>query len=324
MKLRELLNHPEAQDLYVYSSTNICSTAGTRDCNFYDRLDARLLKLEVVYENEELIKEVSLVPNYFYPLLEGVSLAYGGSQYGYFNPDLGDGRSYIYTQVSDREQNLYDVVVKGRIKNKYSSGNGLLSPERAVVEKYIGEELYKKGIDSDRCLYIIYVYEEGKEKPQTAISVKLRRCSIRLGTLQLYYKLNKYGLIDAVCEYLTKYYYSVQKDPLGFYDDLFIAICRKWGVAVKNWQDVGFLHGRLSSDNFSLLGDAMDLSTGSFNPEKDPNVSFHEDLYGYYSFGRQPEVVKEYIYILADCMRPYIRSYRTVEKGIEEYYHEFD
>ncbi|KAJ3254556.1 hypothetical protein HK103_007110 [Boothiomyces macroporosus] len=80
---------------------------------------------------------------------------------------------------------------------------------------------------------------------------------------------------------------------LNRYGLLFRRIIEKTAVLVANWQAVGFVHGCLNTENFSVIGDTIHFECSgfmdSYDPEWTPNK---KDTKGRYSFEKQPEMAK--------------------------------
>ena len=68
---------------------------------------------------------------------EPLAQAYAGHQYGYFVPQLGDGRAWLLGEVVDRNGRRYDVQLKGSGPTAYSrrgDGRAALGP---VLREYL-------------------------------------------------------------------------------------------------------------------------------------------------------------------------------------------
>ncbi|KAJ3324158.1 hypothetical protein HDV06_000699 [Boothiomyces sp. JEL0866] len=83
------------------------------------------------------------------------------------------------------------------------------------------------------------------------------------------------------------------KIPLNRYGILFRRIVEKTAILVAHWQAVGYVHGCLNTENFSVIGDTIHFESGgfmdSYDPEWTPNK---KDAKGKYSFEKQPEMAK--------------------------------
>src|SRR5262245_27592260 len=55
-------------------------------------------------------------------LTEPLALRYHGHQFGVYNPDLGDGRGFLFAQLRDADGRLLDLGTKGSGKTPWSRG----------------------------------------------------------------------------------------------------------------------------------------------------------------------------------------------------------
>ena len=83
-----------------------------------------------------------------YPL----ALAYHGHQFGSYNPDLGDGRGFLYAQIEDPvDGRLLDFGTKGSGRTPYSRGaDGRLTLKGAMREILATEMLDALGVNTSK------------------------------------------------------------------------------------------------------------------------------------------------------------------------------
>ena len=87
------------------------------------------------------------------PLL---ALPYQGYQFGQYNPQLGDGRGFLYGQVRGVDGELYDFGTKGSGRTPYSrTADGRLTLKGGVREVLAAEALHQLGVRTSRCLSLI-------------------------------------------------------------------------------------------------------------------------------------------------------------------------
>jgi uncharacterized protein YdiU (UPF0061 family) len=68
-------------------------------------------------------------------------------------------------------------------------------------------------------------------------------------------------------------------------------ILQRTAGLIARWQDVGFSHGVMNSDNMSMLGLTIDYGPFGFLEDTDLNyVCNHSDHQGRYAFGQQPSI----------------------------------
>ena len=80
---------------------------------------------------------------------------YTGHQFGYYNPDLGDGRGLLIGQTLDANQQQWDLHLKGAGQTPYSRRGDGRAVLRSTIREYLGSEaLHALGIATTRSLAI--------------------------------------------------------------------------------------------------------------------------------------------------------------------------
>ncbi|MDP5039755.1 MAG: protein adenylyltransferase SelO family protein, partial [Paraglaciecola sp.] len=113
-----------------------------------------------------------------------VAQKYGGHQFGHWNPDLGDGRGLLLSEVVTPEGKRFDLHLKGSGPTPYSrfaDGRAVL---RSTIREYLASEaLFHLGIPSSRALCLLtsdeMVYREKSEK--AAMLIRVSQSHLRFG-----------------------------------------------------------------------------------------------------------------------------------------------
>ncbi len=101
-------------------------------------------------------------------LPEPLALRYHGHQFRVYNPDIGDGRGFLFAQMHDRNGRLIDFGTKGSGQTPYSRfGDGRLTLKGAVREILATEMLEALGVETSRTLSVI----------ETEIAAALKRAN---------------------------------------------------------------------------------------------------------------------------------------------------
>ncbi len=66
-----------------------------------------------------------------------VALGYSGHQFGHFSPRLGDGRAHLLGAVTDQQQQLWDIQLKGSGATPFSRGGDGRCAIGPAVREYI-------------------------------------------------------------------------------------------------------------------------------------------------------------------------------------------
>jgi uncharacterized protein YdiU (UPF0061 family) len=78
-----------------------------------------------------------------------LALRYHGHQFRHYNPDLGDGRGFLFAQVRDENGRLLDLGTKGSGQTPWSrQGDGRLTLKGGVREVLATEMLEALGVNT--------------------------------------------------------------------------------------------------------------------------------------------------------------------------------
>jgi uncharacterized protein YdiU (UPF0061 family) len=113
-------------------------------------------------------------------LPEPLALRYHGHQFQTYNPDLGDGRGFLFAQMLDVEDGrLLDLGTKGSGQTPWSrSGDGRLTLKGGVREVLATELLEALGVYTSKTLSLVETGEalERNATRTTATRKRSRRC----------------------------------------------------------------------------------------------------------------------------------------------------
>ncbi len=238
-----------------------------------------------------------------------LALRYHGHQFRVYNPDLGDGRGFLFAQCRDDHDRLMDLGTKGSGTTPWSrAGDGRLTLKGAVREVLATEMLAALGVDTSKTLSVIETGEEldrGDEPSPTrsAVLVRLSHGHIRYGTFQ---RLAALGLADDMARltaYVLTHYFGGDglDDPYATLIDRAVTNAANQAAAMMA---AGFVHGVLNTDNINITGESFDYGPYRFAQSWDPGfTAAYFDHHGLYSFGRQPEALQWNVFQLAGALR---------------------
>jgi serine/tyrosine/threonine adenylyltransferase len=230
------------------------------------------------------------------PLL---ALRYHGYQFGEYNPQLGDGRGFLYGQVRGLDGELYDFGTKGSGTTPYSrGGDGRLTLKGGVREVLAAEALYHQGVRTSRCLSLIETGEalyRGDEPSPTRSSVMVRfsRSHIRFGAFERLHALQRPDLVRPLLEHVIHYYYPHLRSQPNTFAQFYTELVQRTAELVAQWMTVGFCHGVLNTDNMSITGESFDYGPYAFIQTYNPTfTAAYFDYFGRYCYGNQPSICR--------------------------------
>jgi uncharacterized protein YdiU (UPF0061 family) len=240
----------------------------------------------------------------FEPLAENMSaplaMRYHGHQFRTYNPDIGDGRGFLFAQLRDGDDRLLDLATKGSGQTPYSRfGDGRLTLKGGVREVLAAEMLEALGVYSSKAFSLFETGEQltrGDEPSPTrsSVLVRLGHSHTRFGTFQRLAFFERPDLIETLAEHCCAAYYprhlhlSGEARVAALFGEAVMANARLAG----SWMAAGFVHGVLNTDNLNICGESFDYGPWRFVPVSDPTfTAAYFDERGLYAFGRQPEAV---------------------------------
>ncbi|HEX5258052.1 MAG TPA: YdiU family protein [Sphingomicrobium sp.] len=244
-------------------------------------------------------------------LSEPLALRYHGHQFRVYNPEIGDGRGFLFTQVGDDRDRLLDLGTKGSGQTLYSRhADGRLTLKGGVREVLATEMLEALGVNTSKSFALFETGEKlqrGDEPSPTRSSVltRLSHGHIRIGTFQRLAFFGDAKNIEKLVRYCLETLYSEQPTGDGPEDalKLFDRVSQATAELAASYMAAGFVHGVLNSDNINITGESYDYGPWRFTPEWDPEfTAAYFDHHGLYAFGRQPEAIHWDLAQLAGCL----------------------
>lgn len=229
-----------------------------------------------------------------------LALGYHGHQFGVYNPQIGDGRGFLFAQLRDGAGRLLDLGTKGSGQTPWSrGGDGRLTLKGGVREVLAAAMLESLGVYTSKAFSLIETGEDlhrGDEPSPTrsSVLVRLSHSHIRFGSFQ---RMAHGGDADGMAELVR---YCIQHfHPAADHADtgraavaLFREVLDASARLAASWMAAGFVHGVLNTDNMVVTGESFDYGPWRFLPVSNPNfVAAYFDHQGLYRFGRQPVAV---------------------------------
>ena len=243
------------------------------------------------------------------PNSQPLAMTYSGHQFGQYNPQLGDGRGLLLGEVVNSKGERWDIHLKGAGKTPYSRFGDGRAVLRSSIREYLGSEaLHGLGIPSTRALCIIGSKEPvQRETTETAATlVRVADSHIRFGHFEWIFN-NQPKLLKSFSDYvIQRHYPSCQHSPKP-YANLLQQIVTRTATLMAQWQLVGFAHGVMNTDNFSITGCTFDYGPYGFLDAYQPSfICNHSDNTGRYAWNQQPSIGLWNLNALAYALSPLI------------------
>ena len=269
-------------------------------------------------------------------LPEPLALRYHGHQFRVYNPDIGDGRGFLFAQLRDGAGRLLDLGTKGSGQTPWSRfGDGRLTLKGGVREILATEMLEALGVETSKTLSLIETGEalDRNDEPsptRSAVLVRLQHSHIRIGTFQRLATLGETDNLRKLTAYCLRHYYphsrhceersdeatqpaapahagllrSARNDGESPPAALLRHVTAATGRLAASYIAAGFVHGVLNSDNIAITAQSFDYGPWRFAPAWDGAfTAAYFDHAGLYAFARQPEAIHWDLVQLAISLR---------------------
>ena len=243
---------------------------------------------------------------------QALAMRYHGHQFRHYNPDLGDGRGFLYAQLREAgTDRLLDLATKGSGRTPWSrGGDGRLTLKGGVREVLAAAMLEAQGVPTSRAFSLVETGEalqRGDEPSPTRSSVltRLSHSHIRFGAFQRHAFEERPDNISRLIDHAVELYYPRLQPVEGpaRAGALLGAVVAASARLTARWMTAGFVHGVLNTDNMNLTGESFDYGPYRFLPRYDPGfTAAYFDQTGLYAFARQPETMFWNLQQLASCL----------------------
>jgi uncharacterized protein YdiU (UPF0061 family) len=312
---------------------------------FYDKVEAASFPRVVLrYRNQAAADNVGLgglddeswIAHFahFRPLKgsfpQPLALRYHGHQFGSYNPDIGDGRGFLFAQMREvGSGRLLDLGTKGSGTTPYSrTADGKLTLKGAVREIMATEMLAALNVPTSQTFSVIETGEalmrhDEPSPTRSAVMVRLLHSHIRIGSFQRCAYLGDDKATEALARHVVTHHYP-DCDPHQATDTLYLALLTALTTRIADmvgaWMVAGFVHGVMNTDNFNLTGEAFDFGPWRFLPYCDPAfTAAYFDQQSRYAYGRQPEAALWALCRLADCF-VHVTKQEVLQQALAEFY----
>ncbi len=239
-----------------------------------------------------------------------LALRYHGHQFDVYNPQLGDGRGFLFAQLRD-DSRLLDLGTKGSGRTPWSrGGDGKLTLKGGVREVLATEMLEALGVNTSKTFSLFETGEKlmrGDEPSPTrsSVLVRLSHSHIRFGSFQRLSYARDAERLDKLLAYSIENYFPELVGSKDRVRDFLAEVTKRTAKLAASFMVAGFVHGVLNSDNMVITGESFDYGPYRFLPTYDLEfVAAYFDETGLYAFGHQPRAMFRNLTRLAESLRP--------------------
>ena len=238
-----------------------------------------------------------------------IALNYAGHQFGNFVHELGDGRAVLLGEVRSRNTN-YDLQLKGSGITQFSrqgDGRSALGP---VIREYIlSEAMHHLNVPTTRALAAMATGEHVTRDTfePGGILTRVAKSHLRVGTFEYFASRQQWEEVKLLADYAIQRHFPEIRESNNHYLELLKQVASHQSILISKWMSVGFVHGVMNTDNFTISGETIDYGPCAFLDEYHPGKVFSSiDQNGRYAFGNQPSIASWNLASLAGCLIAFI------------------
>ena len=217
-----------------------------------------------------------------------IALNYAGHQFGNFVQQLGDGRAVLLGEINTKD-GTYDLQLKGSGKTMFSrqgDGRSALGP---VIREYIlSEAMHYLGVPTSRALAAIATGEHVARETfePGGVLTRIAKSHLRVGTFEYFASRQQLNDVKMLADFAIQRHYPEIRETEKHYLELLKRVASNQSKLVSKWMSVGFIHGVMNTDNFTISGEPIDYGPCAFLDEYHPGKVFSSiDQNGRYAFG---------------------------------------
>lgn len=228
--------------------------------------------------------------------MEPLAAIYAGHQFGVWVPQLGDGRAILLGEVVAPGGAHWELQLKGAGMTRFSRMGDGRAVLRSTIREYLaGEAMQGLGIPTTRALAIVGsdlpVYRETTET--AAVLSRLAPTHVRFGSFELFASRRMAAEVRQLADYVIGHDFPhlLTRPAAERHAAWYHEVVQRTARLMAAWTAVGFQHGVMNTDNFSITGLSIDYGPYGWMEAYDPGwICNHSDHAGRYAFGQQPMV----------------------------------
>jgi protein adenylyltransferase len=229
--------------------------------------------------------------NWIPPGATPIAAAYAGHQFGYFVPQLGDGRAILLGEVRDRHGVLREIQLKGSGRTPFSrNGDGRAAMGPVLREYLVSEAMTALGIPATRALAAVATGESVYRETEIpgAVLTRVAASHVRVGTFQYFAARADVEATRRLADFVIERHYPEALTAERPAVALLRAVAERQARLISSWMQVGFIHGVMNTDNMAISGETIDFGPCAFMDAYDPAKVFSSiDSHGRYAYSNQ-------------------------------------
>lgn len=218
-----------------------------------------------------------------------IATRYAGHQFGVWAGQLGDGRAISLGEILSPDKSRFEIQTKGSGLTPFSRMGDGKAVIRSSVREYLGSEaMHGLGIPTTRVLALLTGEDKVRRESieRSAIVARVFPSNIRFGHFEMCFHFGHKDALKELIRYTRENLFQMDST-----EDMLGEIVARTARLMAHWQDVGFCHGVMNTDNMSILG--LTLDYGPFGFLEDTILHYicnHTDHRGRYAYNQQPSV----------------------------------
>jgi uncharacterized protein YdiU (UPF0061 family) len=226
-----------------------------------------------------------------YAPLAGV---YSGHQFGHWAGRLGDGRALLVAELGSTRGERLELQLKGAGPTPYSRGADGRAVLRSSIREYLcSEAMHALGVPTTRALALVGsplpVVRESVET--AAVLCRVAPSFVRFGHFEHYARAGRHDALARLADHVIAEHHPELAGTADRYARWLAEVIARTARLMAHWQALGFCHGVMNTDNFSILGLTLDYGPfGFMEAFRAHHICNHSDHEGRYAYFAQPQI----------------------------------
>ncbi len=178
-------------------------------------------------------------------------------------------------------------------------------------EYIISEAMFALGIPTTRSLAVVTTGEPVYRETVLpgAVLTRIAASHIRVGTFEYFAAREDEAGLRILADYTIARHYPEVVDKPDRYLRFLNAVIDRQASLIARWQQIGFVHGVMNTDNMAISGETIDYGPCAFMDTYDPNTVFSSiDSHGRYAYSNQPKIGQWNLARFAESLLPLLDS----------------